>query len=165
MAAALVIAFFAGRLTGNARLFTPNAAQTALEQTGLPRDYAPAYVMHGAADGRDSFEQTVFCVEYEQEREALRQLMSRTQGWRIAEAGAEDYRRFAETAMWSYQAAVQVADDVTFDAWYYRETAEPYNAQDVPDGFFAEIGQTGRGFVFAAFDAETGLFIFVRQFG
>ncbi len=163
MAAALVIAFFAGRLSGNTRLFTPNAAETALEQTGLPRDYAPPYAMHGMADGRDSFEQTVFCAA--REREALLQWMSRTQGWRIAEANAEDYRRFAETAMWSCQAAVQVQDDVTFDAWYYRETAEPYNAPGVPDGPFAEIGQAGRGFVFAVFDAETGLFIFVRQFG
>ena len=163
MAAALVIAFFAGRLSASTRLFAANAAETALEQTGLPRDYAPPYAMHGMADGRDSFEQTVFCAA--REREVLLQWMSRTQGWRIAEAGAEDYRRFAETAMWGYQSAVQVSDDVTFDAWYYRETAEPYNAPDVPDCPFAEIGQTGRGFVFAVFDAETGLFIFVRQFG
>lgn len=165
MAAALVIAFFAGRLSGNTHLFAANAAETALEQTGLPGEYAPPYAMHGMADGRDSFEQTVFCIEYEQEREALQQIMSRTEGWRIAEANAEDYRRFAETAMWGYQSAVQVQDDVTFDAWYYRETAEPYNAPGVPDGPFAEIGQAGRGFVFAVFNAETGLFIFVRQFG
>lgn len=67
--------------------------------------------------------------------------------------------------MWSCQAAVQVADDVVFDAWYYRETAAPYNAPGIPDGPFAEIGQIGRGFVFAVFDAETGLFIFTSQFG
>lgn len=67
--------------------------------------------------------------------------------------------------MWSCQAAVQVRDDAAFDAWYYRETAGSYNAPGIPDGPFAEIGQIGRGFVFAVFDAETGLFIFVRQFG
>ncbi len=163
MAAALVIAFYAGKLAGNVRLSAPNAAEGALEQTGLPGEYAPSYALHGAADGRDSFAQTVFCVE--REREELLQRMSRTEGWRVAEAGAEDYRRFAETAMWSCQAAVRVRDDAAFDAWYYRETAGPYNAPGIPDGPFAEIGQIGRGFVFAVFDAETGLFIFTSQFG
>ena len=62
-------------------------------------------------------------------------------------------------------AAVQVRDDAAFDAWYYRETAGPHNASEAPDGPFAEIGQIGRGFVFAVFDAETGLFIFTSQFG
>lgn len=130
MAAALVIAFYAGKLAGNVRLSAPNAAEGALEQTGLPGEYAPSYALHGAADGRDSFAQTLFCVE--REREELLQRMSRTEGWRVAEAGAEDYRRFAETAMWSCQAAVQVRGDAAFDAWYYRETAGPYNAPASP---------------------------------
>ena len=80
MAAALVIAFYAGKLAGNVRLSAPNVAEGALEQTGLPGEYAPSYALHGAADGRDSFAQTVFCVE--REREELLQRMSRTEGWR-----------------------------------------------------------------------------------
>ena len=56
------------------------AAEGALEQTGLPGEYAPSYALHGAADGRDSFAQTVFRVE--REREELLQRMSRTEGGR-----------------------------------------------------------------------------------
>ena len=80
MAAALVIAFYVGKLAGNVRLSAPNAAEGALEQTGLPGEYAPSYALHGAADGRDSFAQTVFRVE--REREELLQRMSRTEGGR-----------------------------------------------------------------------------------
>lgn len=80
MAAALVIAFYAGKLAGNVRLSAPNVAEGALEQTGLPGEYAPSYALHGAADGRDSFAQTVFRVE--REREELLQRMSRTEGGR-----------------------------------------------------------------------------------
>lgn len=162
---ALVITFFMGWLAGELSRSDMNAAQTALGRTGLPEGYAPSYAVHGAAYGRDSFEQTVFRVEYESEREALFRLMGKAPLWRVAEAGAEDYRRLAETAMWPYQAAVQVADDVVFDAWYYREKAEPHNTPEAPDGPFAEIGQVGRGFEFAVFDRETGLFIFTSQFG
>ena len=36
---------------------------------------------------------------------------------------------------------------------------------NVPDGSFEEIGQIGRGFIFAVYDEETGLFIYTEQFG
>lgn len=161
---ALFLAYGIGWLCTDEQILRSDYARTALLQTGLPADAASVYALHGEAWGRDSFEQTAFCIDHYDEA-ALLELMKRTAGWRIADVSAQDYRRFAEAVMWTYQETLQLQDDTVFDAWYYREKAEPHNTRHAPDGPFEEIGQIGRGFIFAVYDEETGLFIYTEQFG
>jgi len=55
---------------------------------------------------------------------------------------------------------------IVFDAWYFLETAGPVSyAEDVTFESLLESGYIGDGFEFAVFDVQSGLFIFVDQFG
>ena len=109
--------------------------------------------------------QTAFVIQYPSDREELLREISRTDGWHAAQVSAQEYRDFADAALWTQAEVLQVRDDTCFDAWYYRETAEPCDPPALPDGPFAQIGELGRGFQFAAYDAESGLFVYVNQFG
>ena len=120
--------------------------------------------MHGFTGFRDSFEQTKFRVQYAEDREALLSDIARAKGWRVAPVKAEEFTAFQKQYMW--WAVLDVPTDVVFDAWYYHETHEPADySLKVTDGTLAEIGRVGYGFEFAVYDAESGLFIFVDQFG
>ena len=69
--------------------------------------------------------------------------------------------------MWEYENSWLYSDEITFDAWYYRETVEPDTFSGrIPRGPLEQIGScVGRGFEFAIFDVETGLFVYIDQFG
>lgn len=68
--------------------------------------------------------------------------------------------------MWEYADVLDVPEDIVFDAWFYRKTDEPASwSKHVSSGSLKDIGQVGNGFEFAVYDLETGLFIFVDQFG
>ena len=166
-AAAVVAVFFAGRFFEGYLNQSANLARYALEATSLPGDYAPGYCLTGSAGIVHSMEQTVLVItDYQSDREALLEEISRTDGWHVAQVSAQEYRDFADAALWwQAEEVFQVRDDTCFDAWYYRETAEPCDPPALPDGPLSEIGELGRGFHFAAYDAESGLFVYVNQFG
>ena len=109
--------------------------------------------------------QTAFVIEYPSDREVLLEEISRIDGWHVAQVSAQEYRDFADAALWTQAEVLQVQDDTCFDAWYYRETAEPCDPPALPDGPLSKIGELGRGFQFAAYDVESGLFVYVNQFG
>ena len=137
----------------------------ALRQTGLAGDYTLNLVMHGDNLSRDSFSQTFLLVD-QHSREGLLREISRAPQWRVAPLPAADFRAFQAQAMWFRDESLQVADATEFDAWYYRETAEPAGWDAViGTGPLAEIGRVGRGFDFAAYDRDSGLFVYVNQFG
>lgn len=173
----VVAAFFAGRLVEALSDDAINSAEYALEATSLPGDYAPSYWLRGSAGLREFMTQTAFVIQYPSDREALLREISRTDGWHVAQVSAQEYRDFADVALWTQAKVLQVRDDTCFDAWYYCETAEPVqpstllevvlNSQKpaLPDGPLSEIGELGRGFHFAVYDAESGLFVYVNQFG
>ena len=164
-AVAVVAAFFAGRLVEALSDDAINSAEYALEVTSLPGDYAPSYWLRGSAGLREFMTQTAFVIQYPSDREELLREISRTDGWHAAQVSAQEYRDFADAALWTQAEVLQVRDDTCFDAWYYRETAEPCDPPALPDGPFSEIGELGRGFQFAAYDAESGLFLYFYQFG
>lgn len=156
----LTLAFCAGRIYENENI--GNQAASALLKTGLPTLYAPDYSLCGFTGFRDYFSQTVFLVEYDQQD--LLSAIQNTKHWTVAPVSAEDLRSFASHT-W-YPDISQVSDDIVFDAWYYIETTEPtdyYRPQAT--GALETIGTIGRGFEFAVFDVETGLFIFIDQLG
>ena len=156
------ISFLAGMIMSSVN--EVSHGEYALKKTGLPPQFAHHYSLHRVSSGRDYFSQTVFQVEYSSERKELFNIMSCTKNWRIEKVNAEDFRAF--TGHTWYPNIVQVADDIEFDAWYYLETSEPSGGivHEAP-GMFESIGLIGRGFEFAVFDLETGLFIFIDQFG
>lgn len=156
------ISFLTGAIVANEN--KPYRSAVALQKTGLPISYSQRYTLHGVTAGRDYFSQTVFQVEYSSERKELFNIMAHTKNWRIEKVSAEDFRAF--TGHTWYPEIVQVADDIEFDAWYYLETSESDGGivHEAP-GMFSSIGLIGRGFEFAVFDLDTGLFIFIDQFG
>ena len=162
---AVVAAFFAGRLVEAPSDDAINSAECALEVTSLPGDCAPSSWLRGSAGLREFMPQTAFVIQYPSDREALFREISRTDGWHAAQVSAQEYRDFADVALWTQAEVLQVRDDTCFDAWYYCETAEPYAPPALPDGPLSEIGALGRGFRFAVYDAESGLFVYVNQFG
>ncbi len=154
--------FLAGILTANES--EVDYSETALRKTGLPTQFAQHYALYGLTAGRDYFSQTVFQVPYSSEQQDLLNIMASTDNWRIAKVSAEDFRGF-NAHTW-YPDVVQVADDIVFDAWYYLETAEPMEGiVHQATGTLESIGTIGYGFEFAVFDVDTGLFIFIDQFG
>ena len=166
---ALVIAFF-GYLKGSfdteMRYETFSYAEEALQKTGLPKKYAPSYCLHGFTGFRDSFLQVEFIVEYQSNGEVLLDQMDSEMGWHISPVTREEYLEFQRICMWDYADILSVPEDIVFDAWFYQETDEPNPwSKHVPAGSLKEIGKIGNGYEFAVYDAETGLFIFVDQFG
>lgn len=157
------VSLLAGALIANESEI--NHGEYALRKTHLPVEYAPTYSLYGFTGMRDSFSQTVFTVDYwSDDREALMNAIRQTEHWHVEPVSAEDFRSFAAHT-W-YPDIVQVADDMVFDAWYYIETTKPLSSiAHEASGAFASIGQIGYGFEFAVYDLETGLFIFVDQFG
>lgn len=156
------ISYFAGVISANENAV--NHSETALQKTGLPTQFSQHYSLYGLTAGKDYFSQTVFQVEYSSERQDLLNVMAHTDNWRIEKVSAEDFRGFAAHT-W-YPEVVQVADGIEFDAWYYLETSEPWGSiVHQATGVFEPIGLIGRGFEFAVFDIDTGLFIFIDQFG
>lgn len=142
-----------------------NPAENALLETGLSAPSAPYYSLYGFTGWRDSFSETKFTVPYRSERESLWAEIAASESWRVAELTADEYMLFQQTCMWEC-ASVDLPPDVVFDAWYYRETNAPAGREPTaPNGALSEIGQVGRGFVLAAYDLESGLFLLVRQFG
>lgn len=156
----LTLAFCAGRIYENESI--GNRAAIALLRTGLPTVYAPDYSLYGFTGLRDSFSQTVFLVEYNQQD--LLNAIQKAEHWTVAPVSAEDFRSFVSHT-W-YPDISQVSNDIVFDAWYYVETTESTDAfHHQATGALEAIGALGRGFEFAVFDIETGLFIFIDQFG
>lgn len=158
-----IVAFFAGRVIQSEKDSDFNHAEYALKKTSLPEAYAPSYCLHGFTGFRDTFEQAVFEIPYMADREALMQCIRQTDGWTFAPATAQEFLAFA-SCFW-YPTIVSVPDSVVFDAWFYRETDSPTPWAHAADGCFSTIGEVGNGFEFAVYDLETGLFIFVDQFG
>lgn len=167
--AALLIVGFAGYIIGiidaNIQNESINRAANALQKTGLCVDCAPSYSLYGFIGFRDTFTQTKFKVEYESERKLLLDEMKVAKGWHMASVTAEEFRQFQEACAWGISGVLEVPDDVIFDAWYYRETDEPYGTGTAPQGALGEIGQVGRGYEFAVYDMQSGIFILIDQFG
>ena len=99
------------------------------------------------------------------DRAAMLREIAHTVGWHMAQVTAQDYRLFAHAALWTEAEVLQAWDDVCFDAWFYHETTPPWNPPELPAGPLSEIGELGRGFRMALFDADSGLFVYVEQFG
>lgn len=167
--AAFIIALFGyikGSFDADMRHESFSYASNALEKTGLPEKYAPSYCLHGFTGFRDSFLQVKFIIQYQDDREALLSKMASTKGWHISQVAQDEYLNFQQTCMWAYSAVLDIPADIIFDAWYYLETDEPAPySKHAPAGALAEIGQIGYGYEFAVYDVESGLFIFVDQFG
>lgn len=159
------LAFFAGRLTASEHLNSIRVAESSLEQVSLSKDYAPDYCLSGATGFRDYLTQTAFVIQYPSDRAAMLREIAHTVGWHMAQVTAQDYRLFAHAALWTEAEVLQAWDDVCFDAWFYHETTPPWNPPELPAGPLSEIGELGRGFRMALFDAESGLFVYVNQFG
>ena len=159
--------WFIGMLQENHKLTSINHAAYALESTGLPEEYAPSFSLHGHTGFRDSFMQTVFCIDYSGDCQRILEMISNTDHWHTASVTVSEYSDFARNVIWGYENSWQYTDEIVFDAWYYRETAEPHIPNNrIPKGPMDQIGTyAGRGFEFALFDADTGLFIYIDQFG
>ena len=158
----LLLAFGAGALYENENALQVNHAAYALKKCNLSQTYAPSFCLRGFTGFRDTYEQIVFAVE-ETQKTALMQEIGRATGWRAEPVTAEDFRAFSK-AFW-YQEFPPIPDDMVFDAWFYRETHEPTDYAHIATGSLSSIGAVGFGFEFAVFDLETGLMIFIDQFG
>ena len=158
----LMLAFGAGALYANEKTSHVNPAAHALKKCNLSQTYAPSFSLRGFTGFRDTYEQIVFAVD-EKQRSALMQAISRATGWTAEAVTAEDFRAFSK-ACW-YREFPPVPDDMVFDAWFYRETHEPTDYAHIATGSLSSIGAVGYGFEFAVFDMETGLMIFIDQFG
>ena len=161
MAVLLVIAYFAGMYNGEQELANMDHAKYALKKMNLPAGYAPQFCLHGGTGIRDSYGITAFQVQCD--REDLLKCIQRADGWTVAPVSEEELRGFAES-FW-YPELMPVPDNTVFDAWFYRETAEPTLYSESAKDCFSSIGKIGRGFEFAVFDVETGMVIYVDQFG
>ncbi len=144
-----------------------NHAAYALESTGLPGEYAPGFSLHGYTGFRDSYMQTEFCINHSSDCQTILKMISNIDHWHVVPVTASEYLDFASNVLWEYENSWQCADEIVFDAWYYRETTEPHAPNNrVPKGPMEQIGPyAGRGFEFALFDSDTGLFIYIDQFG
>ena len=159
-----VIAFIIGILCGDKQMQSHSAY--ALKKTGLSSEYAPSYELHGYVGSRDSFMQTEFIVQYETDRDRLLSEIKKTANWHYQPVSTEQYLRFQSQYMWDFAEVLSVPNDMVFDAWYFAETAGPVSYSEGPDfENLLESGYIGRGFEFAVFDVQSGLFIFVDQFG
>lgn len=157
------IAFFTGTLVENERLNSINYAEYALKKMNLPKQYAPAFCLHGYTGFRDSFLMTTFQIQYSIDREDLLQRIANTEGWTIAPVTEAELRDFSKS-FW-YPDLILAPDNTVFDAWFYRETSKPILEAETAKDCFSSIGKIGRGFEFAVFDLETGIIVFVDQFG
>ena len=158
------LGYIVGTIDANTRNEMMNHAVVALERTGISSKYAPNYSMYGFVGFRDMFSQTKFKVYYDSDRKALFNDIAEAKHWHVAPVTGDEYLRLQRACMCND--VIDVPEDVVFDAWYYLETTEPTQYSGfAPNGALSEIGQIGRGFEFAVFDLETGLFIFVDQFG
>ncbi len=159
-----ILGYFIGSIDANTRNEMLNRAAVALEKTGLSQTYAPHYSLYGFIGFRDTFSQTKFKVYYDSDRKALFNDIAEAKHWHVTPVAGDEYLEFQRVCMWND--VLDVPADIVFDAWYYLETTEPdpYSSY-TPDGALTEIGQIGRGFEFAVYDADSGLFIFVDQFG
>ena len=140
-------------------------AAYAFKETGLFPSFDVDYVLEGSHLGRDSFRLTVFEIPYEAYKSELMILITDAEGWHVEAIGAGDYRDFAEVTWFPSMLQATVADDIVFDAWYYRKTTPSAGYEPMQKGCFRFLGRAARGFEFAVYDRETGLFIFIDQFG
>lgn len=161
------IGWFFGMLHENNKLTGINYAAYALKSTGLPSEYAPGFSLHGYTGFRDSYMQTEFCIDFPSDRQTILKLIQNTDHWYTAPVTASEYSDFAGNVMWQYENSWRCSDEIVFDAWFYRETSEPHAPNNrVPEGPMEQIGPyAGRGFEYALFDVDTGLFIYIDQFG
>lgn len=139
-------------------------ARNALQLTGIRQDFDPDFVFHGSHIGRDMFSQTFFEVSYGDRKELMRLIRS-TDGWHSEALTAKDYCDFVEITWYPSMIQHMISDDIVFDAWFYRETTPSAGFEPMLHGYFSFLGQAARGFEFAVFDEDTGLFIFIDQFG
>ena len=139
-------------------------ARNALQLTGIRQDFDPDFVFHGSHIGRDMFSQTFFEVSYGDRKELMRLIRS-TDGWHSEALTAKDYCDFVEITWYPSMIQHMISDDIVFDAWFYRETDPSAGFEPMLHGYFSFLGQAARGFEFAVFDEDTGLFIFIDQFG
>lgn len=158
----LMLAFGAGALYANEKAAHVNDAAHALRKCNLSQTYAPSFSLSGFTGFRDTYEQIVFAVD-EGQKTALMQEIGHATGWTAGAVTAEDFRAFSK-ACW-FREFPPIPDDMVFDAWFYRETHEPTDYAHMATGSLSSIGAIGYGFEFAVFDMETGLMIFIDQFG
>jgi len=90
---------------------------------------------------RDSFMQTVFCIDYSGDCQRILEMISNTDHWHTASVTVSEYSDFARNVIWGYENSWQYTDEIVFDAWYYRETAEPHIPNNrIPKGPMDQIG-------------------------
>ena len=157
----LAAAFFAGMLVES--LTSINHAEYALKKMNLPEQYAPSFCLRGYTGFRDSYMMTAFQIQYAIDRKDLLKRMANTEGWTVSPVTEAELRRFSRS-FW-YPDLMPIPDNTVFDAWFYRETSEPILGAETAKDCFSSIGKIGRGFEFAVFDVETGIIVFVDQFG
>ena len=93
-AVSLAIAYFAGTLAEDLRFASINDAEYALKKMNLPKQYAPAFCLHGYTGFRDSFLMTTFQIQYSIDREDLLERMTNTEGWIVSPVTEAELRGF-----------------------------------------------------------------------
>ena len=139
-------------------------ATHALQKTNIIQDFVPDFVFHGSHIGRDMYSQTFFEFSYT-DRKELMDIIRNTDGWHVETLTSEDYCDFVEITWYPSMVKQMICGDIEFDAWFYRETTPSAGYEPMIGGYFSFLGRAARGFEFAVFDKETGLFIFIDQFG
>lgn len=161
-----IIGYGIGVITAGTQASSLDRAAYALRKTGLAEELAPHYWLYGFTGFRDTFAITQCRLHDDEDRLLLLAQTKRTKGWHQDSVTVQDFETFASSTLWEYAEVLQLSEGMVFDAWYYCETSAPASFDSMaPAGPFEEIGQTGRGFEFAVYDADTGMFIFVDQFG
>ena len=166
-----VVSFLAGGFMGaldqGMKPYVDHAvkAENAFEKTNLAPSFEITYVLHGSNIGRDMYSQTVFEIPYLSDREELLGLIQNAEGWHVETITADDYRDFVEITWYPSLVQNTVSNDIVFDAWFYRETCPSAGYERMMKGRFSFMGQAARGFEFAVYDEDTGLFIFIDQHG
>lgn len=170
LAAALcVVSFQAGAFWDSFLSEKPYAdhaakAANAFAKTNLA-SFEITYVLHGSNIGRDMYSQTVFEVPYDTDKKELMECIRNADGWHVEAITADDYRDFVEITWYPSMVQHTVSDDIVFDAWFYRETCPSAGYEKMMKGRFSYMGRAARGFEFAVYDKDTGLFIFIDQHG
>ena len=139
-------------------------AISALRKTNIQQDFRPTFLLYGGHIGRDMYAQTFFEVPYTARTE-LMDLIRDTDGWHAETITSEDYCDFVEITWFPAMMKQMISGDIEFDAWFYRETTPPAGYEPMVQGHFSFLGRAARGFEFAVFDEDTGLFILIDQFG
>lgn len=143
----------------------------AFKETGLSRvgeGVLVGHVLTGGCYGRDMDETTFFDVAYT-DRELIWDTIRLTDGWRTAQITSEEYTQLARREFFGPNDYAAPANDVVFDAWFYRDDYLRQYGEHAAfageyEGLPEVLGLNGTpdtlNATFAFYDKETGAFFF-----